>query len=78
MRVQSLKELSDEDWTREKLMQKMRDIIDAGKEGRKASKDVYHYLRNMVTGMEEGMRIYDVLLILGRKETLARLGCYEN
>jgi glutamyl-tRNA synthetase len=35
---------------------------------------VYHYLRKTITGQDQGMRIYDVMLILGRKETLARLG----
>jgi glutamyl-tRNA synthetase len=52
----------------------VRDIIDARTEGKAGSKHVYHYLRKMLTGQEQGMRLYDVMLILGRAETLARLG----
>ncbi|KAF2014852.1 glutamyl-tRNA synthetase [Aaosphaeria arxii CBS 175.79] len=65
-------------WSREELMQKVREIIDDRPEGRKGSKDVYHYLRSALTDREDGMRIYDVMMILGRKETLARLGIEES
>ncbi|KAF2733950.1 glutamyl-tRNA synthetase [Polyplosphaeria fusca] len=37
-------------------------------------KDYYAYLRKALTGAEEGMRIYDLMMLLGREETLARLG----
>ncbi|KAH7068011.1 hypothetical protein BKA63DRAFT_520943 [Paraphoma chrysanthemicola] len=74
MRAQMLAEVDDKGWTRENLMQKVRDIIDGRKEGKDGSKDVYHYLRKTLTGQEKGMRLYDVMLILGRRETLARLG----
>ncbi|KAJ4305759.1 Glutamate--tRNA ligase mitochondrial [Kalmusia sp. IMI 367209] len=62
-----------ESWTRDDLMVKVREIIDARPEGKKGAKDVYHYLRKALTDREDGMRIYDVMLILGRKESLARL-----
>ncbi|EUC30423.1 hypothetical protein COCCADRAFT_103977 [Bipolaris zeicola 26-R-13] len=75
MRAQMLAQVEEKDWDKEHLMQKVREIIDGREEGKKGSKDVYHYLRKTVTGQEEGMRIFDVMLILGRKETLARLGC---
>lgn len=65
-------------WTREALMQSVREIIDGRAEGKAGSKDVYHYLRRALTGQEQGMRIYDVMLILGRTETLARLGVVED
>ncbi|KAF2799309.1 glutamyl-tRNA synthetase [Melanomma pulvis-pyrius CBS 109.77] len=71
-RAKSLVDLSE--WTKENLMQKVREIIDTRPGGKKASKDVYHYLRKALTDREEGMRIYDVMLILGRKECLRRLG----
>ena len=74
MRCQMLKDVAVEDWTRENLMAKVVEIIDGRMEGKAGSKDVYHYLRVMLTGQEKGMRLYDVMLILGRKETLARLG----
>jgi glutamyl-tRNA synthetase len=74
MRSQMLAEVEEGDWTKDNLMQKVREIIDGREEGKKGSKDVYHYLRKTVTGEEKGMRIYDVMVILGRKETLARLG----
>lgn len=74
MRAQMLAQLTDEDWTRENLEKKVHEIIDGRPEGRKGSKGVYHYLRKTITGQDQGMRIYDVMLILGRKETLARLG----
>lgn len=74
MRCQMLKDVAAEDWTRENLMAKVVEIIDGRKEGKAGSKDVYHYLRMMLTGQEKGMRLYDVMLILRRKETLARLG----
>lgn len=75
MRAQMLAQVEGKDWDKEHLMQKVREIIDAREEGKKGGKDVYHYLRKTITGQEEGMRIFDVMLILGRKETLARLGC---
>ncbi|KAH5002589.1 glutamine--tRNA (Gln) ligase [Parastagonospora nodorum] len=74
MRCQMLKDVAEEDWTRENLMAKVVEIIDGRVEGKAGSKHVYHYLRMMLTGQEKGMRLYDVMLILGRKETLARLG----
>jgi glutamyl-tRNA synthetase len=74
MRCQMLKDVAEEDWTRGNLMAKVVEIIDGRVEGKAGSKHVYHYLRMMLTGQEKGMRLYDVMLILGRKETLARLG----
>lgn len=61
-------------WTKEGLMAKVHEIIDARPEGRAGSKEVYHYLRKALTDHEEGMRLYDIMLILGRKESLKRLG----
>ena len=74
MRAHMLKDVSEKDWDRENLMQNVRDIIDGRPEGKKGGKDVYHYLRMMLTGQEQGMRLYDIMLILGRGETLKRLG----
>jgi glutamyl-tRNA synthetase len=74
MRCQKLADVGEESWTKDHLMQMVRDIIDGRKEGKAGSKDVYHYLRKTLTGQEQGMRLYDVMLILGRRETLARLG----
>lgn len=69
------KALADvEEWTRENLYQKVRDIIDGRPEGRDGARDVYHYLRKALTDREEGLRIYDVMMFLGREESLARLG----
>jgi glutamyl-tRNA synthetase len=73
-RAKSLADLTEDEWTKEGLMQKVREIIDGRPEGKKGSKDVYHYLRKALTDREEGMRIYDVMMILGRKESLRRLG----
>ncbi|KAF2851584.1 glutamyl-tRNA synthetase-like protein [Plenodomus tracheiphilus IPT5] len=75
MKVQTLTEVTE--WNKENLMQKVREIIDGRAEGKSGSKHIYRYLRQMMTGQEQGMRIYDVMLILGRKETLARLGVGE-
>jgi glutamyl-tRNA synthetase len=74
MRAQMLADVDEKAWTRENLMQKVREMIDGRKEGKEGSKEVYHYLRKTLTGQEKGMRLYDVMLILGRRETLARLG----
>ncbi|KAF2821955.1 glutamyl-tRNA synthetase [Ophiobolus disseminans] len=74
MRCHMVADVSEEDWNRENLMQKVHDIIDGREEGKKGSKDVYHYLRKAITGHEMGMRLYDVMLILGRGEVLRRLG----
>ena len=76
-RSQMLAELGEGEWTREALMEKVRQIIDGRPEGKAGAKEVYHYLRLALTGQEKGMRLYDVMLILGRKETLARLGGVE-
>jgi glutamyl-tRNA synthetase len=74
MKCQQLADVSEEDWNRETLMQKVREIIDSREEGKAGGKDVYHYLRMALTGQENGMRLYDVMLILGREETVVRLG----
>jgi glutamyl-tRNA synthetase len=76
-RSRMLAELGDKEWTREKLMEKVREIIDGRPEGKAGAKEVYHYLRLALTGQEKGMRLYDVMLILGRGETLRRLGVEE-
>lgn len=62
------------DWTRENLMKKIHEIIDTRPEGREGAKEVYHYLRQALTGKEQGMRLYDTMEILGRDECLKRLG----
>ena len=69
-----LAEISEADWDREALMGKVRTIIDGRPEGKAGGKHVYHHLRLALTGQEKGIRLYDIMLILGRKETLARLG----
>ncbi|KAF2686863.1 glutamyl-tRNA synthetase [Lentithecium fluviatile CBS 122367] len=75
---QAAKALADvREWKREALMDKVHEIIDGRAGGKKGSKDVYHYLRKALTGREEGMRIYDVMLILGRVESLRRLGVMD-
>jgi glutamyl-tRNA synthetase len=72
---QATKMLSDvKEWTRDALMVKVHELIDARREGKAGAKDVYRYLRKALTGKDDGMRIYDVMLILGRKESLKRLG----
>lgn len=73
-RSRMLAEIKEEEWGRENLMEKVRNIIDGRPEGKAGGKDVYHYLRLALTGQEKGIRLYDIMLILGRKETLARLG----
>jgi glutamyl-tRNA synthetase len=74
MRSHMLAEVDESDWNKEALMHKVHEMIDGREEGKKGGKDVYHYLRKTITGEEKGMRIYDVMVILGREETLARLG----
>jgi glutamyl-tRNA synthetase len=74
MRAQMLSDLKEADWTKDSLMNKVREIIDGRAEGKAGGKDVYHYLRKTLTGQEQGIRLYDIMLILGRTETLARLG----
>jgi glutamyl-tRNA synthetase len=61
-------------WTKESLRQKTEELIDSRPEGKKGAKDVYHYLRVALTGREQGMRIYDVMEILGQEEVARRLG----
>lgn len=70
-RAKSLVEV--EDWTKDNLMQKVREIIDGRPEGRDGAKEVYHYLRMALTGSEQGMRLYDIMGLLGREECLRRL-----
>jgi glutamyl-tRNA synthetase len=71
-RTKSLAEVKD--WTKGNLTQKVHEIIDGRPKGKAGAKDVYHYLRMALTGKEEGMRIYDIMVILGREESLKRLG----
>jgi glutamyl-tRNA synthetase len=74
MRAQMLSDLKEADWTKDSLMNKVREIIDGRAEGKAGGKDVYHYLRKTLAGQEQGIRLYDIMLILGRTETLERLG----
>ncbi|KAF9692904.1 hypothetical protein EKO04_009065 [Ascochyta lentis] len=76
-RAKLLADIQASDWNRDNLMEKVRAIIDGRPEGKAGGKDVYHYLRLALTGQEKGIRLYDIMLILGRKETLARLGADE-
>ena len=71
-RVKSLADV--EEWDKDAVVQKLHEIVDARPEGKDGAKDVYHYLRKALTGREAGMRIHDVMLTLGRRETLKRLG----
>jgi glutamyl-tRNA synthetase len=72
---QAVKQFGDvKYWYRDTLQKKVHEIIDARPEGRKGAKDVYHYLRKALTGKEDGMRLWDIMVILGRDECLARLG----
>lgn len=72
---QQVKALRDvKEWNRDELNTKIKEIIDARPEGRAGAKDVYHYLRKALTDKDDGMRIYDIMMILGREESLARLG----
>lgn len=73
-RSKLLADLQPEQWDRDSLMEKVREVIDGRPEGKKGGKDVYHYLRLKLTGQEKGIRLYDIMLILGREETLRRLG----
>ena len=73
-RSKMLADVKEEEWSRENLMEKVRHIIDGRPQGKAGGKDVYHYLRLALTGQEKGIRLYDIMLILGRKETLSRLG----
>ncbi|KAJ4987666.1 glutamyl-tRNA synthetase [Stagonosporopsis vannaccii] len=77
-RSKMLAELKTEEWERDGLMEKVRQIIDGRPEGKKGGKDVYHYLRLALTGQEKGIRLYDIMLILGRGETLKRLGAVKE
>jgi len=73
--TQLLKGLADvKQWDKESLTAKIIQIIDARPEGKAGAKDVYHGLRKLLTDRDDGMRIYDVMLILGREECLKRLG----
>jgi glutamyl-tRNA synthetase len=74
MRAHLLSEIPEGEWNKENLKQKVHEVIDGRSEGKIGSKDVYHYLRKTITGQEQGMRLYDVMMILGRGETLRRLG----
>ncbi|KAL6711444.1 Glutamate--tRNA ligase mitochondrial [Coniothyrium glycines] len=78
LRSHKFAEVAAQDWDKEHLMAKMHEIIDGRTEGRQGAKDVYKYLRTVLTGREEGMRVYDVMTILGRRECLARLGVGEE
>ncbi|RMZ70422.1 hypothetical protein GMOD_00000511 [Pyrenophora seminiperda CCB06] len=74
-RMQAIAQLSEDDWTREGLVKAVQQIVDARPEeqvGR--SRDVYKYLRKAITEQEQGIRIYDIMVLLGREEVLARLG----
>ncbi|KAF1927602.1 glutamyl-tRNA synthetase [Didymella exigua CBS 183.55] len=72
--ARALASVPAEKWERDALVHKVREIIDARPQGKKGGSEVYHYLRLALSGQETGMRVYDMMLILGRDETLARLG----
>ncbi|KAF2203251.1 glutamyl-tRNA synthetase [Delitschia confertaspora ATCC 74209] len=41
-------------------------------------KEVWHYLRAVLTGEEQGLGVYDVMTLLGREECLRRLGVEQG
>ncbi|KAF2475077.1 glutamyl-tRNA synthetase [Lindgomyces ingoldianus] len=69
-----LSEIPEPDWNKKAIKEKVWQIIEAGDDSRNQPKQVFYYLRTALTGTEEGMRIYDVMVILGRRECLRRLG----
>ncbi len=77
-RVKMFAKTAPENWTLDSLIKTMEAIIDGRPEGKKGGKHVYHYLRRALTREERGMKLYDIMLILGREESLWRIGCHED
>jgi glutamyl-tRNA synthetase len=77
-------ELSKSDWTKEKLKAKFDDIFNTALEWvvckdleKPSTKEYFHQLREALTGQLDGIGVFDIMTILGREETLRRLGVGE-
>jgi glutamyl-tRNA synthetase len=78
-RFQSFADIEEKDWNADTLRRKMQYILGPKDDLQPGeSKAVYHYLRKKLTGLEEGLRIYSVLELLGREECLWRLSITEE
>ncbi|PVI04729.1 glutamyl-tRNA synthetase [Periconia macrospinosa] len=66
-----------EDWSQIPLLSALHNMVEARGGKRVGAKEVYHYLRRALMDRDEGIRLYEIMLILGREETLARLGVSE-
>lgn len=78
-------EVPESEWTKETLKKRFDDIYKAAAERaaqqeatRPSTKEYFHSLREALTGQHDGPGIFDIMTILGREETLRRLGVGET
>ncbi|ORX94726.1 hypothetical protein BCR34DRAFT_594358 [Clohesyomyces aquaticus] len=76
--MRGLEEVNEQNWTKKIIADKIWEVIRAQGDEKHQSKKVFHYLRKALTGKEEGMRMYDIMEILGREECLNRLGAGQR
>ena len=72
--AKGLAEISEAYWQPDRLKTKIKEIA-AGAQGvENPAKELYHYLRKVLAGGKDGTGVADIMAMLGRKESLRRLG----
>lgn len=72
--AKGLAEISEADWQPDRLKAKIKEIA-AGAQGvENPANELYRYLREVLANGEDGASVADIMVILGRKESLRRLG----
>ncbi|OAL49050.1 glutamyl-tRNA synthetase, partial [Pyrenochaeta sp. DS3sAY3a] len=76
IRAHVLADVPASKWDKENLKAKIQEMVEERRAQVPGSKgrEVYKYLRGATTGMDKGMGVYDVFVLLGRGEVLRRLG----
>lgn len=72
--AKDLAEISEADWQPDRLKAKIKEIAAGAQGAENPAKELYHYLRKVLADGKDGAGVADIMTILGRKESLRRLG----
>ena len=72
--AKSLAEISEAYWQPDRLKTKIKEIATGAQGVENPAKELYHYLRKVLADGKDGAGVADIMAMLGRKESLRRLG----
>ena len=72
--AKGLAEISKAYWQPDRLKTKIKEIATSAQGVENPTKELYHYLRKVLADGKDGAGVADIMAMLGRKESLRRLG----